>query len=76
MFQKKKRASLILNDLITIEDLRTYIKFKEKDYVELSIYDAYILFYAKEKLFNVEQIEFNEKIRNEQIKGTLKLKKI
>ena len=74
--EEKKRASLILNDLITIEDLRTYIKFKEKDYVELSIYDAYILFYAKEKLFNIEQIEFNEKIRNEQIKGTLKLKKI
>lgn len=59
--EEKKKASLFLNDFETIGDLKKYIESQENDYTELSIYDAYILFYAKEKLYNIEQRESNLK---------------
>lgn len=73
--EEKKKVRLILNDFETIDDLKKYIESKDNDYTELNIYDAYILFYAKEKLYSIEQIELNDKIRNEQIERASNLKK-
>ena len=73
--EEMAKAASILNNFEATGDLKKYIESKENDYAELSIYDAYILFYAKEKLYNIEQSELNEKIKNEQIERTLKLKK-
>lgn len=73
--EEKKKVSLFLNDFETIGYLKKYIESKGNDYTELSIYDAYILFYAKEKLYNIEQSELNDKIRNEKIERASSLKK-
>lgn len=73
--EEKGKASLILNDFETIEDLKKYIESKENDYTELSIYDAYVLFYAKEKLYNIKQSELNDKIKNEQKERISNLKR-
>lgn len=58
--EEKKTASLIINELVMIDDLKKYIESKDNNYTELSIYDAYILFHAKEKLYNIEQIELSK----------------
>lgn len=73
--EEKKKVFLFLNNFETIRDLKKYIESKGNDYTELSIYDAYILFYAKEKLYNIEQSEINDKIRNEKIERASSLKK-
>ncbi len=73
--EEKGKAFLILNDFETIEDLKKYIESKENDYTELSIYDAYVLFYAKEKLYNIKQSELNDKIKNEQKERISNLKR-
>ena len=73
--EEKEKVSLFLNDFETIGDLKKYIESKDNDYTELSIHDAYILFYAKEKLYNIEQSELNDKIRNEKIEKASSLKK-
>lgn len=71
----KEEVSLILDEFKTISDLKKYIESKDEYYTELSIYDAYVLFYAKERLYNIEQSDLNDEIKNKQIGRTISLKK-
>lgn len=73
--EEKEKASLFISGFETKDDLKKYIESKDDNYTELSIQYAYILFYAKEKLYNIRQSELNDKIKNGQIERNLSLKK-
>lgn len=73
--EEKNNAYSFLGNLETKSDLKKYIESKNGNYTELSIYDAYILYIAKEKLYNMRQSELNKKIRNDQIERGANLKK-
>lgn len=73
--EEKEKASLFISGFETKDDLKKYIESKDDNYTELSIQDAYILFYAKEKLYNIKQSELNDKIKNGQIERNSSLKK-
>lgn len=60
--------------LFELQDLK-YKELYQKKYEDLSIYEAYVLFEAKERLYYLEQKEINEKIRHEQLERAANLKK-
>lgn len=66
---------LFLKSLETEEDLERYISYNDINYDRLSIYDAYILFQAKEKLYNLKQKELNEIIKLNEIDKEKSLEK-
>lgn len=71
----KNEVSLILDELRTVDDLKRYIASKDGCYTELSIRDAYTLFSAKERLYNLEQSDLNNQIKNKQTANAINLKR-
>lgn len=67
-------ASIYISDLEMNEQLKEYINSQQEMYDHLSIYEAYVLFEAKERLYYLEQRKLNEKNRSEQIKRVASLK--
>ena len=57
------------------EELKQYIELKQEQYDSLNIYESYILFIAKEKMYNEIQKETTEKIRKDQIERAITLRK-
>jgi hypothetical protein len=68
-------ANIFIKTLEAKEQLQKYIDSQEANYMDLSIYNAYVLFIAKEKLYYLQQEATNEKIRSEQVERAIKLKK-
>ena len=58
--EEQEEASYYLSKLETIEELQIYQEEKQKDYHNLSIVEAYILFEAKEKLYQLELAQKNK----------------
>ena len=65
--EERNRACRFINDLLnkSRESINEYIELLENNYNELSIYYSYVLFELKEYLYNVDQNELNDKIKNE-----------
>ncbi len=62
--EEKEEASVYLSKIQTIEELKLY-KEKQKDYCNLSVVEAYVLFEVKEKLADLEHIQLQDKIEEE-----------
>ncbi len=58
--EEQEEASYYLSKLETIEELQIYQEEKQKDYHNLSIVEAYILFEVKEKLYQLELTQKNK----------------
>ena len=73
----KVKAYKFIEDLFneSIESLKEYIDLTERRYDELSVYDSYVLFEAKEYLYRIEQGQLNEKIESELLEHEKKLRK-
>ena len=73
----KIKAYNFIEDLFneSIESLKEYIDLTERRYDELSVYDSYVLFEAKEYLYRIEQGQLNEKIESELLEHEKKLRK-
>ena len=73
----KIKAYNFIEDLFneSIESLKEYIDLKERRYDELSVYDSYVLFEAKEYLYRIEQRQLNEKIESELLEREKNLRK-
>lgn len=71
----RELASKCISKLETNNQLKQYIELHQKKYEDLSIYEAYVLFEAKERLYYLGQRELNEKIRHEQVERAANLKK-
>jgi hypothetical protein len=68
-------ANIFIETLETEEQLKKYINLQEVNYMDLNIYNAYVLFIAKEKLYYLQQKSINEKIRSEQFERAISLKR-
>lgn len=68
-------ASKYINKLEKNEQLKEYIETQQKIYENLNIYEAYVLFKAKERLYYLEQKQLNKKIKSNQIERSTSLKK-
>ncbi len=76
MTQEEKEMSIkFIFELEKNNKLKEYVELYEKNYEKLSIYESYVLFNVKERLYYLEQEKLNEKIRNEQIKNDINLRK-
>ena len=58
-------ASKFVDNLYNAGTLEEYIDIKQKKYDKLDIYEAYVLFTAKERLYDIKQKELNERILSE-----------
>ena len=58
-------ASKFVDNLYNAGTLEEYIDIKQKKYDKLDIYEAYVLFTAKERLYDIRQKELNERILRE-----------
>jgi len=70
-----KLAFKYISELEINEQLKKYIETQQKIYENLNVYESYILFEAKERLYYLEQKKLNEQIRSEQEKRNASLKK-
>ena len=52
---EKQEANFYLSQMNTLEELKEYQEKKQKDYINLSISEAYVLFKVKEKIYDLEQ---------------------
>ena len=52
---EKQEADFYLSQMNTLEELKEYQEKKQKDYINLSISEAYVLFKVKEKIYDLEQ---------------------
>ena len=52
---EKQEADFYLLQMNTLEELKEYQEKKQKDYINLSISEAYVLFKVKEKIYDLEQ---------------------
>jgi hypothetical protein len=68
-------ANIFIETLETKEQLLKYIDSQEVNYMNLNIYNSYVLFVAKERLYYLEQKAIEEKIRSEQVERAIRLKK-
>ena len=76
MTQEEKEMSIkFIFELEKNNKLKEYVELYEKNYEKLSIYESFVLFNVKERLYYLEQEKLNEKIRNEQIKNDINLRK-
>ena len=73
--EQQESAKKIVSDLFERKELEQYIELQQEQYNSLNIYECYILFIAKEKIYNEIQKETNEKIRNDQIERDIRLRK-
>lgn len=65
-----------ISELEKNEQLKNYIETQQKIYENLNIYEAFILFKAKERLFNLEQKNLYKQIRSKQSERNAGLIKI
>ena len=68
-----KLASEYISKLEEKNQLKDYIETQQKIYESLNIYDAYILFEAKEKLYRIEQKKLTKKIEHNQKENYINL---
>lgn len=68
-------AKSFLKTLKTVDDLKEYIEERYSNYNALSIFGAYILFHAKEKIEYVEAAKLNDEILKEQKKAAKELRR-
>lgn len=73
--EQQESSKRIISNLFEKKELEQYIELQQEQYDALSIYEAYVLFIAKEKKYNEIQKETTEKIRNEQLEGAIRLRK-
>lgn len=68
-----KLASEYISKLEEKNQLKDYIETQQKIYESLNVYDAYILFEAKEKLYRIEQKKLTKKIEHNQKENYINL---
>lgn len=68
-------ATKYISKLEREEKLKDYIETKQEKYESLNVYDAYILFMSKERLYSLESKKTSEKIRSNQVERTSNLRK-
>lgn len=68
-------ASKYIYDLEISDQLKEYIERTKKIYDSLNIYESYVLFEAKERLYYLEQKQLREKIRNDSKERDTSLRK-
>ena len=72
--EEKDRAEKYISDL-TKDELKKYIDINKDNYEKLAVFDAYILFIAKEKLYEIEKSEFIDKEMQRQKEDAFSLRK-
>lgn len=74
--EEQELSFRFISELETNDKLKEYVELHQKEpYEKLSIYNSYVLFNAKERLYYLEQKQLNEKITNAQIKNSINLRK-
>lgn len=74
--RNQKDSALQFVSKITLKsDLENYIQLNENKYDDLTVYEAYILFIAKEKLYDIHQKELNQGIKSKQLERKVSLVK-
>lgn len=68
MTEDEQRKALVFLLSKSKEELEEYIQSREDKYDELSAYAAYVLFMAKETLYDIKQEELNEAREKDRIK--------
>ena len=74
MTNEEQSSAYSFISTLSKDEIIEYINQKEEKYDELSAYEAYVLFIAKEQLYNKEQTEYNKKREQEELKIILKRK--
>ena len=72
--EEKDKAEKYISDL-TKDELKKYIDINKDNYEKLAVFDAYILFIAKEKLYEIEKSEFIDKEMQRQKEDAFSLRK-
>lgn len=73
--EEQEEADLFIEELLNEDKIQDYIDIKEEEYDELNVYDAYVLFMAKEKMYEKNSKELNDKILNDQKERAFNLRK-
>lgn len=73
--KQQNSANKIISDLFGKNELEQYIELQQEQYDNLNIYEAYILFIAKEKRYNEIQQKTTKKIRDEQLEREIRLRR-
>ena len=74
--EERELSFRFISELETNDKLKEYVELHQKEpYEKLSIYNSYVLFNAKERLYYLEQKQLNEKITNDRIKNSINLRK-
>lgn len=72
--EEKNMAQKLIDDL-SVEELKTYINENKDNYENLSVFDAYVLFIAKEKLHDINAIQHAEETMRRQAEAAQHLRK-
>lgn len=75
MTKEEKNIAQKLIDDLSIKELKTYINENKDNYENLSVFDAYVLFIAKEKLHDINAIQHAVETMRRQAEAAQHLRK-